>query len=106
MPYPRHSNYKGYYITTRSTERSPLPAPDAGRPRFDAFFRVDPADPSEESWQQFPAGEFATPSDAAANALGAAQRSIDLDISAGERRRLTDKLEALKHHVVLLRRPR
>ena len=80
MPHPRHSIYKGFYITTRSAEVVQLSG--SALNRFDAFFRVDPADPSEDSWQQFPGATFDTRSDAAANALRAAKRSIDISISA------------------------
>ena len=79
MPHPRHSNYKGYAITTCSAEIGALPGRLA---RFDGFFRVDPADRDVESWQQFPRGTFGTREGALANALKAAENSVDLNITA------------------------
>jgi hypothetical protein len=83
MQNPKLFDYKGYHITARCTELGPLS--DRRTKRFDAFFRVYPSDPHEESWQQFPKGVFETCAGATANALTAAKRSIDVDLRSGER---------------------
>ena len=75
MPISTRSNYKGYCITTQWTA---LRLSDRRRESgFGAAFAVRPMTPDGESWQEFPEAVFATPEAAEANALIAAQRSID-----------------------------
>jgi hypothetical protein len=84
MPTSKRSNYKGYCITT---QWSPLHLSDRRRGSgFDAAFAVSSITCEGESWQQFPRAVFDTPEAAEANALSAAQRSID-DLAHGPRRR-------------------
>ena len=66
--------------------RHPRPPPfnssDFFVDRLDAFFRVDPDEVTEESWQEFPLEKFHTHHAAAANALAKAEQSLDLAIAA------------------------
>jgi len=75
MPTSKHSNYRGFSITTRCTD---LHLVDR-RPRrgFSALFAVCPMDPNGESWQAFLETIFATSDAAEADALAEARRSID-----------------------------
>ena len=73
------SVYKGYFITTHWAAEG---TPQSGYARwFTASFSIDPPDPCRSSWQQFPKATFSTFLAAVANALTAAMRSIDQDIS-------------------------
>jgi hypothetical protein len=75
MPTSTRTTYKGFRITTRWAE---LALSDRRREKgFDAGFEVHPLALEEESWQQFPKAVFATSAAAVANALAAAERSID-----------------------------
>ena len=75
MPTSTRTTYKGFRITTRWAELAL--SNRRGVTGFDAAFEVHPLAPGEESWQQFPKAVFATSDAAAANALAAAERSID-----------------------------
>ena len=75
MPTARSSDYKGHRITTRWAESPPSDRP-LGK-RFAASFAVRPMNPEADPWQHFPPAMFDTYEGAEANALDAAQRSID-----------------------------
>lgn len=75
MPNEQRSDYQGHAITTRWEELHV--ALDARARRFRASFRVARSGAGRTSWQQFPAGVFDTPENAAANALNVAKHSID-----------------------------
>lgn len=74
MPNSKRTTYKGYCIMTKWTV---LPRHDRRRSGFDAAFAVSSIVVGGESWQEFPVTVFDTAEAAEANALGAAQRSID-----------------------------
>jgi hypothetical protein len=73
------TNYRGHDIMTRCTALASMSQHRAQR--FDAFFRIDPPLPDDESWQRFLADDFGSRMIAEAHALTAAKRSIDLDLA-------------------------
>jgi len=75
------STYRDHSITTTWCELSPYEALTA-QARFEACFKVHPHAPEVDSWQEFPPGVFPTREGATANALNAAERSIDLSLEA------------------------
>jgi len=74
------SQYKGHSITTRWYDNGQVSTSNASR--FDAFYRVDPDAPQDDSWQVFLVRRFATRQDAVANALAKAELSVDMAIAA------------------------
>jgi hypothetical protein len=78
--------YKGYDIIVRCTELDNQAAQAAKR--FHASFTVNATAWDELPWQQFPKAVFESRPPAVANALAAAERSIDLNMvnSAAARR--------------------
>jgi hypothetical protein len=76
MANERHVRYRGCAIVTRWAESRSFDD-ESPTKRFTASFSVDPPDPHDSAWQEFPEDAFTTPADASENALEVAKRSID-----------------------------